>query len=91
MRTLISRFERDSVDADSSKLLLLGDLIDRGPDSIGAIDAAIEAGKRDFSSKICLMGNHEQMLKLALQEIDESDIELWIYNGGNSLTNNSTA
>ncbi|MDE0111995.1 MAG: metallophosphoesterase [Albidovulum sp.] len=86
LRALIAKFERDSLGAEEKKLILLGDLIDRGPDSLGAIDAALGRGNRDFTSELCLMGNHEQMLKLALRGTDKSDVRLWLYNGGKSLT-----
>ena len=84
LRALISKFESDAVDLESTELLLLGDLIDRGPDSLGAIDAALDSRKRNFGSELFLMGNHEQMLRRALRGTDD-DIELWLYNGGRSL------
>ena len=86
LRALISNFERESAGAEVKKLILLGDLIDRGPDSVGAIDVALDRANREFTSELCLMGNHEQMLKLALRGADKADIQLWIDNGGNSLT-----
>ena len=48
-------------------IVFLGDLIDRGPDSLGAIDLAIGAGERIGAQQaIGLMGNHEAMMRLAL-------------------------
>src|ERR1051325_9474122 len=38
----------------ADRLILLGDLVDRGPDSIGVIQRAIEVGAE------CLMGNHDE-------------------------------
>lgn len=55
-------------------LYLLGDYIDRGPDSRGVIDHIWEL-QEDGYEVHCLRGNHEQML---LDEIN--DDEIW-YNG----------
>ncbi|MCY4462846.1 MAG: metallophosphoesterase [Albidovulum sp.] len=86
MRALISRFEREPpAEAAETKIIFLGDLIDRGPESLDAIDAAIECRGGAFASARSLMGNHEQMLKLALRGADDSKIDLWLSNGGDSL------
>lgn len=61
------------------ELYLLGDYVDRGPDSKGVIDyiwALREAGFRVF----CLRGNHEQMMLEAAE--DPSEAPLWLVNGG---------
>ena len=49
--------------SEGSKLepILLGDYVDRGPDSVGCIDLLINAKKRNSTWKF-LMGNHERML-----------------------------
>lgn len=73
------------------EVVFLGDLIDRGPDSLGAIEAAIETG--DYlgaEATITLMGNHETMMRLALDPAtprrDALDaLRNWIANGGKSL------
>ncbi len=52
----------------SDQLFLLGDYIDRGPDSKGVIDAIWQLQKQGFKVH-CLLGNHEQiMLNNALAE-----------------------
>jgi len=56
------------------ELFLLGDYIDRGPDSRGVIDYIWELQKEGFQVH-CLRGNHEQML---IDEVMKS--EVW-YNG----------
>ena len=66
-------------------LLFLGDLHDRGVDDLGAMDLAVNAPDREFSSVICLMGNHEQLLKLTLLGRDSEVPLLWKQNGGGSL------
>lgn len=60
-------------------LILLGDLIDRGPDSKGVLDTIFLLLEHDFNV-ICLKGNHEQMLLDSLNDLN-SKIN-WIKNGG---------
>lgn len=63
------------------KLIILGDIIDRGPDSKGVIDTIFLLLENGFDVR-CLKGNHEQLL------IDSFDNILskvnWVKNGGNS-------
>jgi serine/threonine protein phosphatase 1 len=49
------------------QLVLLGDLIDRGPDAPGVVSDVLELCARDRNA-ICLRGNHEQMLLNFLDE-----------------------
>lgn len=71
--------------ADIRRLIFLGDLIDRGPDSLRAIalarDAAQLAGVEEV---VVLPGNHELML---LDGIDEPQMYIgdWLDNGGDLL------
>jgi serine/threonine protein phosphatase 1 len=65
----------------SDKLYLLGDYIDRGPDSKGVLDYIIYLRDHGFQT-IALRGNHEEML---LQAYESSQyLELWMRNGGMS-------
>jgi serine/threonine protein phosphatase 1 len=63
-------------------LYLLGDYIDRGPDSKGVIDYILQL--QDFGYNVkCLTGNHEQMLLGALNALtNELKIDLFLHNGG---------
>ena len=61
------------------ELYLLGDYIDRGPDSKGVIDY-IWALKKEGHLVHCLKGNHEQMMLNASFEGNTSDH--WTRNGG---------
>lgn len=67
-------------------VVLLGDLIDRGPDSIGVLQIAARpiAGL----DTIALSGNHEQMLRSVLSAKNEEEaderMELWSRNGGDA-------
>ncbi|WP_109831003.1 metallophosphoesterase [Reichenbachiella versicolor] len=59
-------------------LYLLGDYVDRGPDSKGTIDY-IEELRRHFNIK-ALMGNHDLMMLEALE--NKSKYDHWFKNGG---------
>lgn len=60
-------------------LYLLGDYIDRGPDSKGVIDYILRLKETGFQV-IVLRGNHEQMLVLGMG--DPSVAEMFLANGG---------
>lgn len=61
------------------ELYLLGDYIDRGPDSKGVIDHIWHLQKEGYHVH-CLRGNHEQ---LALNsKTDRDDQFIWLINGG---------
>ena len=68
--------------------MFLGDLVDRGPDSLGAIDLAMAAKARVGADEaIALMGNHETMMRLALDPETPWDdaidaFDTWLGNGG---------
>lgn len=69
----IATIERDG--GSDARIVLLGDYVDRGPDSRGVIDYLIEAlatGKR----WTCLLGNHDRMFALFMQEVPQSDLRL---------------
>ncbi|MET3723639.1 serine/threonine protein phosphatase 1 [Sphingomonas trueperi] len=61
-------------------LILLGDLIDRGPDSRGVLDLLLERQASDPSLTI-LGGNHETML-VAMLDGNLRDLESWLHFGG---------
>lgn len=65
--------------AAEDRIYLLGDLIDRGPDSRGVLDYLFELRGRGVS--VCsVRGNHEEMF---LQAVDHhTGLGLWIVNGG---------
>jgi hypothetical protein len=94
-RDVLASLLRDAglVDAEDrwagadAKLWLLGDLVDRGPDGIGAIELAM-ALERDGGAG-CLVGNHEVLLlgalllgAVPLGRNRETYFEVWEYNGG---------
>ena len=60
-------------------ILYVGDLVDRGPDSVGVVDLVMAAPPPGFG-KLCLMGNHEAMM---LEFLDDIGIGMtWALNGG---------
>jgi serine/threonine protein phosphatase 1 len=69
----------------SDKLYLLGDLVDRGPDSKGVLDTIFKLIDQGFQV-FCLRGNHDQMLLNAC-EIAE-DFDTWTCNGGQAVLDN---
>jgi serine/threonine protein phosphatase 1 len=76
---------------ENRAIVFLGDLVDRGPDSLGAINLTIEAGERiGAEQSILLMGNHESMMRLALDPQSPWDVALdalgnWLRNGGGAV------
>ena len=72
-------------------VVFLGDLVDRGADSLGAIGLAIGAGDRIGADEaVALMGNHEAMMRLALDPKTPWDDALdalgaWLRNGGTAV------
>jgi serine/threonine protein phosphatase 1 len=75
----------DMIDADAgacpspkSRLVFLGDYVDRGPDSHGVVERLL-TGLPDMPADF-LIGNHEQLMLDAWA--DESRFPLWMGNGG---------
>jgi calcineurin-like phosphoesterase family protein len=88
LAALIDEAAREPRMRDKRTIVFLGDLVDRGSDSLGAIDLAIGAKARlGADEAIALMGNHETMMRLALDPGTPWDdaidaLETWIANGG---------
>ncbi len=88
LAALIDEAAREPRRREKRAIVFLGDLVDRGPDSLGAIDLAIGAKARIGADEgIALMGNHEAMMRLALDSSTPwkdaiEALEAWIANGG---------
>ena len=72
--------------------VIVGDVIDRGPASLRALDLIIGARERIGADDVVhLMGNHEQLLKIALIGGDDpasaNGLRVWARNGGRRLMN----
>ena len=71
LAALIDEAAREPKLRDKRTIVFLGDLVDRGSDSLGAIDLAMAAKARvGADEEIALMGNHETMMRLALDSRD---------------------
>jgi serine/threonine protein phosphatase 1 len=88
LAVLIDQAAREPRRLRKRAIVFLGDLVDRGPDSLGAINLAIGAAARIGADEdVALMGNHEAMMRLALDSATPWDIAIdalhtWIANGG---------
>jgi serine/threonine protein phosphatase 1 len=88
LAALIDQAAREPKLRDRRAIVFLGDLVDRGPDSLGAIDLAMAAKARAGADEaVALMGNHEAMMRLALDPRTPRDdaidaLDTWIANGG---------
>jgi len=67
----------------TDRVYLLGDLIDRGPDSKGVIETILSMQHDGFDIRP-LRGNHEDMLLLAERTGVFDDLLLWLHNGGDA-------
>jgi len=80
---LLARIAQDDAarGAARTRLILLGDLIDRGPDSRGVVERAIAlcAGDADVT---VLQGNHEEMMLAALRSEGSEAMRFFIRCGG---------
>ncbi len=65
------------------ELFLLGDYIDRGPDSKGVFDLIFQLQEEGYQLH-CLRGNHEQLFLRALTDGLDAE-EKWIIGGGNTV------
>ncbi len=79
---LLERIEEDNARRGPAKtyLVLLGDLVDRGPDSRGVIDRLLRNAP-SFARTIILKGNHEEFFLNVLGG-DDDVIPHWLVYGG---------
>ena len=83
---LLHLLQEDDRSRDDARtlLVLLGDLIDRGPASSDVLRLAM--APRGWAEQIALMGNHEAALLEALGG-NEQMLDLWLLNGGDAALN----
>jgi len=65
------------------ELFLLGDYVDRGPDSRGVINAIMELQHEGYQIH-CITGNHEHYMLTALGTNDRDYLEHWMRAGGDA-------
>jgi serine/threonine protein phosphatase 1 len=81
--TLFNRLlEKLEYQPQQDRLILIGDLVDRGEDSQGVVSRAIELKKEAPNRVMVIRGNHEAMMLAALAHPESEQAELWYYNGG---------
>jgi serine/threonine protein phosphatase 1 len=81
---LLAMIQADAAALPGEKptIVLLGDLIDRGPSSAGCVDRAIALASESWCSLELLLGNHEQAMLGFLD--DPSAGERWLRHGGDA-------
>ena len=81
LETLLARLEADNAarGAADTDVILLGDLIDRGPDSARVVERAMTS--LGWARLLTLRGNHEDAMLAALDG-DRDMCRLWLRNGG---------
>ncbi len=82
LKQMLARIEHDDKARGPAKtyLVLLGDLIDRGPDSKGVIDHLLHSPPR-FATPVFLKGNHEEFM-LSVLEGEDQMVGSWLSYGG---------
>jgi serine/threonine protein phosphatase 1 len=78
-RSLLQMLALLRLDPLADTLVLIGDYLDRGPDSRGVIETLLTL-KKNFPNLICLRGNHEAMFLDFFRE--EKNEERYFLNGG---------
>jgi serine/threonine protein phosphatase 1 len=71
--------------SEEDEIILLGDYIDRGPDSKGVINTIMALIENDYNIK-CLLGNHEEIMFVS--ETGFYPFSTWITNGGDATLEN---
>ena len=74
--TLIALIEKLPAEANSSNIIFLGDLVDRGPNNRKVINF-VRDGKYD-----CILGNHEDLMIGAMESYWEYDAPIWYSDWG---------
>ena len=80
LERLLARCDRHA-GGQPSRLVFVGDYIDRGPDSRGAVEIILGLQRERPGRVICLRGNHEQIM---LDALASGDMTLWLNNGANT-------
>ncbi|MBF0356023.1 MAG: serine/threonine protein phosphatase [Alphaproteobacteria bacterium] len=81
---LLTRIARDArrSPAARTKIVFLGDYVDRGPDSRGVVRRLMGSPPSGVEQMVCLRGNHEDMLLRFLDHPLHGGFEWILLNGG---------
>lgn len=83
LNSLLSKLESENgLDLSKDKLVFLGDMVDRGPDSYGVICRVKELCESNPNNVIALAGNHEWIGIMRYTRGLQEDIRLYEWNGG---------
>ena len=80
LELLLERISEHS-DMRELRLVFVGDLVDRGPDSAGVLARVIDVSHQMPGRVISLMGNHERMMLDVLQN-KSGALSRWVDHGG---------
>lgn len=80
LKCMLTHLEKEERLVKEDTVIFVGDYIDRGSDSKGAVDLVIEF-KRKFPRTRTLKGNHEEML-MSYLGVGGSNGEAYLINGG---------
>ena len=83
LERMFADIERDDTQRGRSarrRIVMVGDIVDRGPDPRGAMQV-LEAAQQRMPDLVTLLGNHEEMMLRALRG-DEATIRGWMRVGG---------
>lgn len=75
-----ARTDAQTLPGERPTIILLGDLIDRGPASAGCLERAIALTQETWCQVETLLGNHEQSMMAFLE--DPASGEPWLRHGG---------
>ncbi|NGZ77600.1 metallophosphoesterase family protein [Saccharibacillus alkalitolerans] len=75
--------DKTGYDPASDQLVLLGDYIDRGPQSMRTLERVMELRA---AGAVALMGNHEDLMLRALVNGGEEDWKRWVVRNGGCAT-----
>lgn len=80
---LLAKIKEDALTFGEKRprVIILGDMIDRGPDSRGVIELLMSQQFQDDYNSTELLGNHELML-LAVHDGDRENVMSWLHFGG---------
>lgn len=82
MTRAIAKIEDNASDGDM--IVMLGDYIDRGPDSAGVVKFLRGYQNTGKLKMVCLKGNHEDLM---IEAFDHGETYNWLRNGGHETLN----